>query len=81
MTRPVCVIIRDGWGINENPEGNAVHAAATPNIDKYKKEYPWTTLECSGEPVGLPDTEKVSASPSGSDADKLSVKVAPSATV
>ncbi len=53
--RPVILIIRDGWGINEDPRGNAVMAAATPNIDRYKAQYPWTRLDCSGEPVGLPD--------------------------
>jgi 2,3-bisphosphoglycerate-independent phosphoglycerate mutase len=52
--RPVCLIIRDGWGINEKTEGNAVAAAHTPNIDAYKKEYPWTVLDASGEAVGLP---------------------------
>jgi len=55
MSRQVCVIIRDGWGINEREEGNAVFAANTPNIDGYKEKYPWTMLDCSGEPVGLPD--------------------------
>ncbi len=55
MKRPVCVIIRDGWGYNENTKGNAVIAANTPNIDSYKNKYPWTLLNCSGEPVGLPD--------------------------
>ncbi len=53
--RPVCLIIRDGWGYSEIEEGNAVFAARTPNIDYYKKNYPWTLLECAGEPVGLPD--------------------------
>ena len=53
--RPVCLIIRDGWGYSEKKEGNAVIAAKTPNIDKYKNTYPWTLLECAGEPVGLPD--------------------------
>ena len=53
--RPVCLIIRDGWGYNENTKGNAVLAAHTPNIDSYKKKYPWTLIEAAGEPVGLPD--------------------------
>ena len=52
--RPVCLIIRDGWGYSEIEEGNAVLAAKTPNIDFYKKNYPWTLLDCAGEPVGLP---------------------------
>lgn len=53
--RPVALIIRDGWGINPNPEGNAVFQALTPNIDRYLARYPWTRLACSGEPVGLPE--------------------------
>jgi 2,3-bisphosphoglycerate-independent phosphoglycerate mutase len=53
--RPVCLIIRDGWGYSEIPQGNAVLAAKTPNIDRYKETYPWTLLDCAGEPVGLPD--------------------------
>jgi len=55
MSRPVALIIRDGWGVREEAEGNAVAAAATPNVDSYKEQYPWTTLACAGEPVGLPD--------------------------
>jgi 2,3-bisphosphoglycerate-independent phosphoglycerate mutase len=53
--RPVCLIIRDGWGYSETEKGNAVLAAQTPNIDYYKDTYPWTLLDCAGEPVGLPD--------------------------
>lgn len=53
--RPVCLIIRDGWGYSENRKGNAVLAARTPNNDLYRARYPWTLLDCTGEPVGLPD--------------------------
>ncbi|MFH0910144.1 MAG: 2,3-bisphosphoglycerate-independent phosphoglycerate mutase [Planctomycetota bacterium] len=53
--RPVCLIIRDGWGYSEVREGNAVLAARTPDIDAYKARYPWTLLDASGEPVGLPE--------------------------
>ena len=52
--RPVALIIRDGWGINEKTEGNAVAAARTPNITAYKAKYPWTVLDACGEAVGLP---------------------------
>lgn len=52
--RPVALIIRDGWGLNEKVEGNAVKAAKTPNIDAYKRQYPWTRLDACGEAVGLP---------------------------
>jgi 2,3-bisphosphoglycerate-independent phosphoglycerate mutase len=53
--RPVCIIVRDGWGYNENPKGNSVMAAKTPNMDSYKEKYPWCLLDAAGEPVGLPD--------------------------
>ena len=52
---PVAIIIRDGWALNENLEGNAVAAADTPNVDSYKASYPWCRLACSGEAVGLPE--------------------------
>ena len=55
MRRPVALIIRDGWGLREETEGNAVAAADTPNNDSYKENYPWIALDCSGEAVGLPD--------------------------
>ena len=54
MKSPVCIIVRDGWGINEKEEGNAVMAASTPNCDKYKEKYPYSVLKASGEAVGLP---------------------------
>ncbi len=53
--RPACLIIRDGWGHNDNPEGNAVLAAETPYVDSLMEKYPWTLLDASGEPVGLPE--------------------------
>lgn len=53
--RPACLIIRDGWGRNENPRGNAVMAAKKPFVDSLLEKYPWTLLDASGEPVGLPE--------------------------
>ena len=55
VTKPVAIIIRDGWGLNPRADGNAVFIAKTPNIDRYKSRYPWTRLQCCGEAVGLPD--------------------------
>ena len=52
--KPVILIVLDGVGHNENPKGNAVLAAHTPNLDAYKEKYPWTLLDASGESVGLP---------------------------
>ena len=52
--RPVCLIIRDGWGLNERVEGNAIAAADTCVTEMLKSKYPWTRLEACGEAVGLP---------------------------
>lgn len=53
--RRACLIIRDGWGHSEDPRGNAVLAARTPFMDALSARHPWTLLDASGEPVGLPD--------------------------
>lgn len=56
MTNPVnMLMILDGWGINENLEGNAAAQAKTPFLDRLKNEYPSCRLLCSGGAVGLPD--------------------------
>ena len=52
---PIALIIMDGYGINNNTEGNAIAAANTPNLDAYMKNYPNTQLKASGLAVGLPD--------------------------
>ncbi len=47
--------IMDGVGEREETHGNAVKAANTPNLDKLKQRYGFSTLDASGKPVGLPD--------------------------
>ena len=54
-TRPVCLLIMDGYGLNENKEGNAVIMSGSPNVNGYIKNYPSATLGASGMDVGLPD--------------------------
>ena len=49
------LMILDGFGINENEQGNAVKLAKTPNIDKLMKICPTTRIFASGLNVGLPD--------------------------
>ena len=49
------LMILDGFGINENENGNAVKLANTPNIDKLMKTCPTTEIYTSGLNVGLPD--------------------------
>src|SRR3954464_14138605 len=50
----VCLVVLDGWGIAPPGPGNAVDLADTPVFDRLVAEYPHTTLEASGEAVGLP---------------------------
>ena len=52
--KPVSLIILDGWGIGKDYPGNAVTRANTPIFDKLMQENPSTTLDASGEEVGLP---------------------------
>jgi 2,3-bisphosphoglycerate-independent phosphoglycerate mutase len=52
--RPVVLVILDGWGVRHEVEGNAVLAASTPVMDRLLSSHPSTTLQCSGEDVGLP---------------------------
>ncbi|MCW4013744.1 MAG: 2,3-bisphosphoglycerate-independent phosphoglycerate mutase [Candidatus Bathyarchaeota archaeon] len=53
--RKIILIVRDGWGYTEETTGNAAYIADTPNNDRYMAEYPWTTLKCTGNAVGLPE--------------------------
>ncbi len=55
VKKSVVLIIRDGWGINPNPEYNAVANANTPNMDLLLKKYPNTVLKTAGIFVGLPE--------------------------
>ena len=55
MKKPVVLCIMDGFGISEIKEGNAIEAAATPNLSKLFSENPFTTIGASGLDVGLPD--------------------------
>lgn len=55
MKKPVVLCIMDGFGIRNSDEGNAIHAAKTPNLTKFFSENPFTTIGASGLDVGLPD--------------------------
>ncbi len=56
-TKPVVLLIIDGWGIGPNNAGNAIALAKTPNMDRYWLSFPHTQLAASGEAVGLPHGE------------------------
>ena len=52
--RPVALLIWDGFGISENPNGNAIAHAKMPTFDRLWKKYPHALLKADGEAVGLP---------------------------
>ena len=55
MSKPNCIIIMDGYGINHSSFGNAIVAADSVNIKKLMAEYPCTEIGASGMDVGLPE--------------------------
>ena len=50
----VLLVILDGWGLAEAGPGNAIALARTPNFKELEKNFLFTSLEASGEAVGLP---------------------------
>ncbi len=54
-TKPNCIIIMDGYGLNADKKGNAIEAQGSKNVKELMKKYPTTTLGASGLDVGLPD--------------------------
>lgn len=76
MSRPNCILIMDGYGINPDREGNAIAIEGSPNIKKLWEKYPHTQLGASGRDVGLPDGQmgnsEVGASEHRRGQDRLS---------
>ena len=54
MHKPLVLAVLDGWGCSDSDYGNAIAAAKLPHWRAFFERYPWTTLEASGEAVGLP---------------------------
>ncbi len=52
--KPLILIILDGWGINPDENANAIAEAAPPFYRSLLDRYAHTTLDASGEAVGLP---------------------------
>jgi 2,3-bisphosphoglycerate-independent phosphoglycerate mutase len=50
----VALVILDGWGCAPPGPGNAISLAKTPVFDALWERFPHTTLNASGEAVGLP---------------------------
>ncbi|GAB4292010.1 MAG: 2,3-bisphosphoglycerate-independent phosphoglycerate mutase [Coriobacteriia bacterium] len=53
--RPVVLVIMDGFGLRDEPEGNAIAAAETPVLDELFATRPWAPLDAAGLAVGLPE--------------------------
>ncbi len=54
VSRRALLVICDGWGEASPSDGNAISLARTPTFDRWRRAHPWTTLDASGEAVGLP---------------------------
>jgi 2,3-bisphosphoglycerate-independent phosphoglycerate mutase len=54
MTKPLVLIILDGWGHAPPSNANAISLARKPNYDRLLKEFPNTLIHTSGRHVGLP---------------------------
>lgn len=51
----VCLVVIDGWGLSEETKGNAIANANVPIMTKLSQvKGKFTTLDASGEAVGLP---------------------------
>lgn len=51
--KPVVLAILDGWALSEARDGNAIRQAQTPRLNELFRQFPHTSLACSGEAVGL----------------------------
>ncbi|MEM7678280.1 MAG: hypothetical protein AAF449_19995 [Myxococcota bacterium] len=51
---PVVVVVMDGVGVGRADDGDAVHLARTPTLDRLKATGPYRTLKAHGLAVGLP---------------------------
>ena len=55
MKKPYAIVIMDGYGINKETKGNAIALEGSPNVNRYRAEYPSSQLGASGMSVGLPE--------------------------
>ncbi len=65
---PVVIVVMDGYGISQNPEGNAIAQAKKPVLDELFANYPNTLLKAHGKAVGLPSDDDMGNSEVGHNA-------------
>ena len=54
MTRPVMLVVLDGFGIGDRGATDSTAVAHTPFLDSAAERHPLSQVETSGEAVGLP---------------------------
>src|SRR5687768_5340835 len=54
-SRPLVLVVLDGWGYRSEREGNAIELGRTPIWHRIWEKFPRTLLTASGRSVGLPD--------------------------
>ena len=54
MTRPVMLVVLDGFGIGDHGATDSTAVAHTPFLDSAAERHPLSQVETSGEAVGLP---------------------------
>ncbi len=55
--KKIILLILDGFGLRKSDNGNAISMANIPNIKKIMEDFPMSSLDASGEVVGLPKSE------------------------
>jgi 2,3-bisphosphoglycerate-independent phosphoglycerate mutase len=54
-SKPLVLVILDGWGYRAETKANAIALARKPTYDRLLREYPNTLIHTSGPFVGLPE--------------------------
>ena len=62
---PLLNIVLDGWGIGIPDEGNAIHMANTPVMDRLNAEFPSSQILTHGLHVGLSNPKDIGGSEVG----------------
>ncbi|MBI4817706.1 MAG: hypothetical protein HY791_15700 [Deltaproteobacteria bacterium] len=67
-TGPLVIVVMDGVGLGAENEGNAVHLARTPVLDRLMTEHSHLSLRAHGTAVGLPSDDDMGNSEVGHNA-------------
>ena len=64
----VVLTVLDGWGINQENDGNAIYLANPSNFNRLFEKYPHSLMKAHGSSVGLPENQM-----GGSEVGHLSI--------